>query len=336
VVLVAILVTILVALVVLDLLEIHLEVLPASVVADVSVAALVDLMMMMTMTSVTKPLGSSKISSGSKAIGPLYLYAFPNRKASLEIIIVRQGAIITAVAVTALGFPELSQSHWVARAFWISSLVTALLAVYYAGNLVWKVGRLFSGSEIRTWLRGNNQGIQDILGGEEIRHGILKTLTPALSSVLIVSAPGLLFSASVLCLLLGFGIYLGFVWTRALDTASGHGDSRSVFIVYLLVIAVFYVVYSLSDIVQDYGTGVTVGDIIMKSVEKLQTEWPKFVEAREKRKIREYEEHQNRIRQPELLETILRLGDETSQHLTAIAVELQKAQEWREKGQEVR
>ena len=245
----------------------------------------------------------------------------------------RQGAIITAVAVTALGLPELSQSHWVARAFWISSLVTALLAVYYAGNLVWTVGRLFSGSEIRGWIRGSDQGILDSLSGEQRGPSPLQMLAPSLSSVLTVSAPGLLLSMSVLFLLLGFGIYLGFVWTRALDTESGTGDSRSVFIVYLVVLAVFYLMYSLSDIVQDYGTGVTVGDIIKKSVENLQTEWPKFVEAREERNRREQEERDSKILHLQIWEQILKTSNETSQHLAAIAAGLEKAQEWRGTGQ---
>jgi hypothetical protein len=249
---------------------------------------------------------------------------------------VRQGAIITAIAVTALGLPELSQSHWVARAFWISSLVTALLAVYYAGNLVWKVGRLFSGSEIRGWLRGSDQGILDILGGDQNGPGILQMLAPALSSFLTASALGLLLSTSVLFLLLGFGIYLGFVWTRALDTDSMHRDSRSVFIVYLVILVVFYVVYSLSDIVEDYGTGVIVGDIIKKSVEKLQTEWSKFVEARVERNRREQGERDSKYRHLEIWEQILRMNNETSHHLAAIAAGLQKAQEWRERGREVR
>ena len=224
----------------------------------------------------------------------------------------RQGAIIAAVAVTALGLPELSQSHWVARAFWISSLVTAILAVYYAGNLVWKVGRLFSGSEIRGWIRGSDQGILDNLGGEQDGSSMLQMLAPSLSSVLIVSAPGLLLSVSVLFLLLGFGIYLGFVWTRALDTESGSKDSRSVFIVYLVILSVFYVMYSLSDIVQDYGTGVTVGDIITKSVENLRTEWPKFVDAREERNRREEEERVLKTRH-------LAIWEEINNHLAAIA-----------------
>jgi len=55
------------------LLEIRLEVLPTLVVAEVSVAALVDLMMIITFA--TKPLENSKTSSGSKAIGFLCLYA---------------------------------------------------------------------------------------------------------------------------------------------------------------------------------------------------------------------------------------------------------------------
>lgn len=198
-----------------------------------------------------------------------------------------QGALITTVAITALGLPKLSQAHWAARAFWISSLVTALLAVYNAGNLVWKLGCLFSANQIRAWIRGSDKKFLDIIY-EEIGISMLRLLTPALSSVLIVSAPGLLLSAAILFLLLGFGIYLGFVWTRALDTDAGRGDSRDVFIVYLVVLVVCYVVYTLFDIVHDRKIDVTVRGTIVRTLKELQTEWPKFLERnRREQEMRE-------------------------------------------------
>jgi hypothetical protein len=46
-------------------------------------------------------------------------------------------------------------------------------------------------------------------------------------------------------------------------------DSRSVFIIYLIILVVFYVIYSLSDIIKDYRMGIIIGDIIKKSVKKL-------------------------------------------------------------------
>jgi ABC-type multidrug transport system fused ATPase/permease subunit len=122
-------------------------------------------------------------------------------------------------------------------------------------------------------------------------------LIPALSAVLAVSAPGVLLSASVLFLLLGFGIYLGFVWSRALDADAGKGDSRDVFIVYIIVLAVVYMVYTLSDIYQDYGTDATVRGAIERTINKMQLEWPEIIRARaesyiERQKDRDIQQQQ--------------------------------------------
>ncbi|KAF2257733.1 hypothetical protein CC78DRAFT_441196, partial [Lojkania enalia] len=160
--------------------------------------------------------------------------------------------IIGAITIAALVLPQLSRTHWLARAFWISSLMTALLAVYHAGNLVWKVGCLFSGRQVRAWIRRSDKNIFDAIDSNDNVSSILRSLTPTLSSVLTISAPGVLLSAAILFLLLGFGIYLGCIWTRALDADAGYRDSRNVFIVYLVVLVLCYFTYTLWDIIQNY------------------------------------------------------------------------------------
>lgn len=97
-----------------------------------------------------------------------------------------------------------------------------------------------------------------------------------------------------------------------MDTGSIHRDSRSVFIIYLIILVVFYIIYSLSDIVEDYGTGITISDIIKKSVKKLQIEWPKFVEARVEQNRREQGERDSKYQHLEISEQILRINNETS------------------------
>jgi hypothetical protein len=113
---------------------------------------------------------------------------------------------------------------------------------------------------------------------------LLQMLVLVVSPVLVVLVPGVLLSAAILFLLLGFGIYLGFVWTRELDTLAGHHDSRDVFIVYFVVLAVCYVVYTLSDINQVHRTDSMVRSTIKRSIEKLRSEWPKFVEERDEQR----------------------------------------------------
>jgi hypothetical protein len=56
----------------------------------------------------------------------------------------------------------------------------------------------------------------------------------------------MLLTASLDSFLVGFGIYFGIVWTRNLDESAGGHDSRSVFITYVVSLAVCYCVYALS------------------------------------------------------------------------------------------
>ncbi|KAF2741391.1 hypothetical protein EJ04DRAFT_571493 [Polyplosphaeria fusca] len=189
------------------------------------------------------------------------------------------GAMIASVIITALGLDFLSQSHWSARALWISSLVTALLATYYAGDLIWKIGRLFSGRQVRAWIRRTDVTMIQVLQDDSLmnRTNLRDMICPALPSVLTVSAPGVLLAASLLFLLLGFGVYLGFIWTRILDTEAGHDDSRDVFIVYIVVLSLCYVIYSAADFGQDIQSGMSVSGALAACTEKLKEEWPRYI-----------------------------------------------------------
>ncbi|RYP02545.1 hypothetical protein DL765_010730 [Monosporascus sp. GIB2] len=164
------------------------------------------------------------------------------------------GSIITGVAVGALALPNLSQTHWVARSCWISSLIASLLAVYFATSQAWTISQLTSEKDLRGWIRNtddaDNDGIRlwmalndnDNDNGdsqdreEEQSEQLLASLAPALSSTITVSAPSLLLSSSLLLLLAGMGVFLGFVWSRDLDADAGVGDSKSVFVVYVVVL----------------------------------------------------------------------------------------------------
>lgn len=61
---------------------------------------------------------------------------------------------------------------------------------------------------------------------------------PSVSAVITISVPQMLLSASLFALLTGFGIYLGFIWTRNLDTNASGNDSRNVMVVYVVALAV--------------------------------------------------------------------------------------------------
>ncbi|CAH0015962.1 unnamed protein product [Clonostachys rhizophaga] len=166
------------------------------------------------------------------------------------------GSIITGVAMATLALPNLSQTHWVARSCWISSLITSLLAVYFATSQAWTISQLTSEKDLRRWVRNTddagNDGIRLWMAlndndndnddnqneEEEQSEQLLAGLAPALSSTITVSAPSLLLSSSLLLLLAGMSVFLGFVWSRDLDVDAGVGDSKSVFVVYVVVLGV--------------------------------------------------------------------------------------------------
>jgi hypothetical protein len=227
---------------------------------------------------------------------------------------------VAQIAITGLSLNFLSQTHWVARAFFVLSLTFALMATYYATTQQRTLGRLLQAKEIRIWIRGGNRqseaarlvpSFDDIIRkfypilsldpttaeGVNLRlrtfaiqgtsavsfasRVILRLhsdfrfsepdeyvpelsnmgnfekdiirccFTPSAASVITISAPQMLLSGSLLMLLLGLGIYLGFLWTRSLDETAGINDSRNVFITYVVGLAVSGFVYSISQLFQD-------------------------------------------------------------------------------------
>lgn len=158
-----------------------------------------------------------------------------------------QGSIITAVAMAAIALPSLSQTHWVARSCWISSLITSLLAVHFATAQAWTISQLTTEKHLRRWIRNTEAADNDglylwlKLNGEADDNvpseTVLDGLAPAPTAVITVSAPSLLLSSSLLLLLAGMGVFLGFVWTRDLDADASAGDSRAVFTAYIAVTA---------------------------------------------------------------------------------------------------
>lgn len=181
------------------------------------------------------------------------------------------------------------------------------------------MGSLLSGRQVRAWIRGSDKNILDVLFGNDNKDSILRLLTPTLSAVITISAPGVLLSAAILFLLLGFGIYLGCVWTRALDADAGYEASRNVFIVYLVLLMICYFAYTLWDILQDYGTDATVRGAILRNLEQLPKQLPRFLERKRQESIQEQiregeqrvkqrvreEKHEMRKREREMREIIM-------------------------------
>ena len=137
------------------------------------------------------------------------------------------------------------------------------MTVYYALAQQRAMGRLLHARQIRAWIRGTAESsepelIVDALAGRKStrqlsrvkRRILLQAFLPGQASVITVSAPEQLLSASLFSLLSGLGVYLAFIWQRGLDTNAGTDDSKNVFIVFTVSLAVCLAIYSLSTIVQ--------------------------------------------------------------------------------------
>jgi hypothetical protein len=146
---------------------------------------------------------------------------------------------------------DLSSTHWTARGLFSFSLVSSIIAVYYASSQHRVMGRFLNASQVKSWIENISEGAMDKdrarfgfpgLGAPQLRK-------PAVSSVLTISAPVILLSASLNSFLAGFGVYLGTIWTKSLDNDAGPGGSRNVFLVYVIGLGVCYGVYALSSLV---------------------------------------------------------------------------------------
>ena len=85
-----------------------------------------------------------------------------------------------------------------------------------------------------------------------LEHTIIRRcFAPSVTSVITLSAPQMVLTASLGAFIIALGIYLGFTWTRGLDAEASIHDSRNVFIMYTVGLGVCITVYSISSLIQD-------------------------------------------------------------------------------------
>lgn len=165
---------------------------------------------------------------------------------------IQQAAIVAQIAITALSLDGLSQVHWVSRAAFTLSLVASLSCVYYACNQYQNLGRLTSPEDLDRWVKTHGTTLAESLLGESLRALIAKRsrFLPSAALVITLAAPGNLLSTSVFSFLIGYGVYLGQVWTQGLDSSASLSESHAVFITYVAVLSVCIFIYVLSLNVQ--------------------------------------------------------------------------------------
>jgi hypothetical protein len=187
-----------------------------------------------------------------------------------------KGAIVTQVAITALSLPYLSQSHWVARACFVISLISGTLSVFFAVLLQRIIGSLYEVRTLRAWLSSldtypdieglralknilqlssthlpsdTGQGdveaarsLQEIFAKFDLQQHRIGVVS--LFSALILETPRSMINISLGSFLTGLAIYFGFLWTRDLDANAGPGDSRNVFIIFIVTVLCCIGMYS--------------------------------------------------------------------------------------------
>ncbi|KAF3928140.1 hypothetical protein AA313_de0204550 [Arthrobotrys entomopaga] len=201
------------------------------------------------------------------------------------------GTIIAQLVITSFSLGMINETHWTARGCFVYSLVSSLMSVYFASTQSRNVGRLFTGPQIRSWIRGGWIPVDlyhlkvrtavdpDDIDIDAIFPDLAKAIkpvtkshtahlvtnkwprrdkdtnwaliTPAATSVLALSAPFMLLSTSLYTFLAGIGIYLGFLYTKRLDTDSGAYDDRNILIVYLIAIGICSGAYLIATRVTD-------------------------------------------------------------------------------------
>ncbi|PMD43178.1 hypothetical protein L207DRAFT_484329 [Hyaloscypha variabilis F] len=161
------------------------------------------------------------------------------------------GTIVAQIAITALSLASLDQVHWIARGLFTFSLVSSIMAVYYASDQYRILGRYLRGNDVRTWIRNDKFGERNKWSATSVQPQLrqFSMFLPSPAAVLTVSAPNVLLSASLNAFLLGLGVYLGQIWTKHLDEIAGVNASCAIFITYAVSVTVCYGVYALSSAV---------------------------------------------------------------------------------------
>ena len=184
------------------------------------------------------------------------------------------------------------------------SLVSGTLSVFFAVLLQRTIGTLYEARSIKIWLSNVasfpsvdelcqlRDAYQELLRlGNSDRGTQLKLETDArfsavaddqekqavasLLSALVLDMPRSLINLALGSFLTGLAVYFGFLWTRNLDTDAGSGDSRAIFIVFIVAVFCCISMYSLPAALKesDENLGLVyrrVGSMIMSTKSVVQ------------------------------------------------------------------
>ncbi|GAW16484.1 hypothetical protein ANO14919_059130 [Xylariales sp. No.14919] len=180
------------------------------------------------------------VTLGSRSIWQLQLELinFGDEKIAFSLkrpVLEESGIVAVAIAITALSLNGLSQAHWTARGFFVLSLLSATMAVYSASTQYRLFCRCVTAEDIELVISSYKPSKPpEFPFDAELSTFFEIGNRPSIASVITISTPFLLLGVALQFFLIGFGIRLGFVWTRQLDQSASKGDSLAVFITYLV------------------------------------------------------------------------------------------------------
>lgn len=139
------------------------------------------------------------------------------------------------------------------------------MTVYSATTQYRAMGLLVTPTQIRAWIKGDLTSLEQVIQHpipqsvaelDQIKEWVTASFEmspwdyapflPAVTSVLMVSAPGFLLGSSILSLIVGIGIYLGSIWLGEVGNAAPNGR-RAIFITYIVTIGLCMIIYSTSS-----------------------------------------------------------------------------------------
>lgn len=145
------------------------------------------------------------------------------------------------IAITALTLDYLSTAHWVARAFFLSSLLAGCASVYYAMYQLRTFGRLITAKYVKSWLRGLPREIKE--SSQNV---------PSAAAVLVLDTPRALVNMAAASFVCGLSIYIVFVFINDLDVNAGQHDNRNIVIAYFASMWLCGTLYSRSFVFDIY------------------------------------------------------------------------------------
>ena len=146
------------------------------------------------------------------------------------------------VAISGLGLENLNQTHWIARTFFLASILSGCASVYYAMKQVRLLGMLICPNDVKEWLRAPPKKIACVYKNY-----------PSLRAVLILDTPRWLVGMAAIFFVIGLSIYVAFLYINNVGPQAGPEDTRNMLISYYAFLPICMAIYSKAELFDAYA-----------------------------------------------------------------------------------